>query len=160
MSTVRSVAAAWFVGTAIVACGGGGSSGGGGGGDGGGGGGTCTGAPAAKSCESTPCGGDIVGTWKLVTFCAPSCVKSLSPSIDFGAGGDYGGGTWKYGASSNTVTTTVGNASSTASYCVQGDTLWIDRGTNCGPSDPGSIRSQWQRDCGGPTPPPVTDGGR
>jgi hypothetical protein len=123
-----------------------------------GGGGACTGAVAAKACETTPCGGDIVGKWKLVTFCAPRCVSSLSESVSFGAAGDYnGGGSWKYG-SSTTVTTTVGNASSTASYCVQGDTLWINRGTNCGPTDPGSIRSQWQRDCGGAQP--TSDAGR
>lgn len=162
MKIVRSIAVASLVGLAIVAC-----SGGGGGSvsddDGGassaeGGGGTCTSGAPTKACDATPCGGDIVGTWKLVTFCGPKCVTSLAQTTTYGAGGVYNGsGTWKYGPN-NTVITTVGTASATGSYCVQGDTLWINRGTNCGPNDPGSIRSQWQRDCGGTTTTP--DGGR
>jgi hypothetical protein len=86
-----------------------------------------------------------------VTFCAPSCVSSVADTITYGAGGDYSaGGTWTYGAS-NTVTTTVGNASSSAAYCVQGDLLWTQRGTNCGPGQGTTLTVVRRRDCGGTT---------
>jgi len=127
----------------VVSCGGssGGSSGSGA---------TCSSSdPVQATCDGTACGGDIVGTWKLVTFCGPSCVVSVSDTITYGAGGEYsGGGTWTYGPS-NTVTTTVGNASSSAAYCVKGDLLWTQRSTNCGPGQGTILTIVRRRDCGG-----------
>ena len=93
----------------------------------------CPDDPSGGSCDGSPCGGDIVGTWKLVTFCAPSCVSSVYETVTFGADGSYndGQGTWEY-KSDDTFEITVGAGSSVASFCASGGTLWTQHGTNCG----------------------------
>jgi len=92
----------------------------GGGSSGATGGGACTGE-GSSNFSGTACGGDIVGNWKLVSFGGASCVISVASTVSYTADGVYdGNGTWKYG-DNDTVITTVGTASSTASYCVQGD---------------------------------------
>jgi hypothetical protein len=88
-----------------------------------------------------------------VVSCRSACVSSIAQTVTYEADGRYSlGGTWKYGPN-NTVVTTVGTASSSASYCVSGDTLWAQRGTNCGsgPGETNLITSVRRRDCGGST---------
>lgn len=141
--TLVAVVASSFV----VGC----SSGDGGGGTGSG---ACTGEGSA-TFSGTACGGDIVGNWKLVSFGGASCVVSVADTVGYAADGTYSlGGTWKYG-DNDTVVTTSGTASSTASYCVQGDYLWTERGTNCGAGSSNTLTVIRKRDCGGSTTPDV-----
>ena len=79
------------------------------------------------SCTTPACGGDVVGTWTLQTYCAPAGITAPTDTITFNADGTYslGGGTagtWSTSGTSMTNVTT-GGASVTESYCVQGDTL-------------------------------------
>ena len=112
-------------------------------------GGHCTGMTSEGSCDGTPCGGDIVGKWDLVTFCGPPCVSSVYETVTYGEDGSYmgGGGTWEQ-KDASTIVVTVGNASSAHSYCVQGDMLWTRLGTNCGPDQSTILDIVRKRDCG------------
>ena len=118
---------------------------------GGGGGDTC-GDSIDETCGGSACGGDVVGTWQLVTFCGPSCVTSVYDTVEYDADGTYRGGgyvgTWS--TSSGTLVTTVLGASSGAAYCVSGDRLWTERTTNCG-SGSGPLGIVRRRNCGGVT---------
>ena len=148
-STLRDLAIVVVVvsSSLVVGCSSGGSSGDSSGG-------ACTGQGSANF-DGTACGGDIVGTWKLVSFGGASCVVSVADTVGYSADGTYSlGGTWAYG-SNDTVTTTVSGASSTADYCVQGDYLWTKRGTNCGAGSSNVLTVIRKRDCGGSTTPDV-----
>lgn len=103
-----------------------------------------------ESCNGAPCGGDIVGTWKLVTFCAPSCVSSVYDTVTFGADGSYnnGQGTWEY-VNADTFAITVSGATAQHAYCVEGNRIWTQHGTNCGPGMSGPVSIVRRRDCGG-----------
>jgi hypothetical protein len=104
-------------------------------GDGGdsGGGGHPTG-----SCEDAPCGGDPVGVWDLVTFCAGPETIDVAHQLTFGADGSYGYtstasgntymGTWEIDDDGRLVTT-VGGASGIADYCIGDDLFWWRSGT-------------------------------
>jgi hypothetical protein len=119
-----------------------------------GGGGTCSGAAVDKTCAGAPCGGDITGKWTEVGHCFPSCVSSVYTTTTYGADGSYNNGQGTYKVSGTTLTTTVGTASNTFQYCVTGDRLWLQWGTNCGTSGGSTITVVRQRDCGGTSPPP------
>jgi hypothetical protein len=116
---------------------------------GGGGGGTC-GDAIDESCGGAACGGDVVGTWRLVQFCGPSCVSSVYDTIELDADGTYRGGgyvgTWTI--SGGSLVTTVAGSSSSAAFCVDGDRLWTERTTNCGTGS-GPLTIVRRRDCGG-----------
>jgi hypothetical protein len=115
---------------------------------GGGGSGDDTCSAIDTTCGGNACGGDIVGTWTLVTLCAPSCVSSVSDTVVYEADGTYrvGGfvGTWTI--DSGSLITTVSGSSSSAAYCVDGDRLWTQRTTNCG-TDSGPLTTVRQRAC-------------
>lgn len=118
----------------------------GGGGDGGD---DCIGG-VGPSCEGSACGGDPVGTWRLVSFCGPSCVVSVYETVQFDDDGTYHGGgytgTWEI-MDDNLVTTVLGNPGS-AAYCVEDDRMWVQYYTNCG-AESGPLTIVRERDCGG-----------
>jgi len=112
-------------------------------------GGSCT-DPGEANCDFEPCGGDIVGSWKLITFCAPSCVSSVYDVVSFDADGNYNGGqgTWEQ-TGPDGFTITVGAGTASYSYCVSGSIMWTVHGTNCG-ADSGPVTIVRQRgDCEG-----------
>jgi hypothetical protein len=81
----------------------------------------------AASCATPACGGDVVGTWTLQTYCAPPGITAPTDTITFNADGTYslGGGTagtWSTSGTSLTEVTT-GGATVVDQYCVQGGTL-------------------------------------
>ncbi len=127
----------------VVACGssgsdgaGGVSSGGAGGSSGGGGAGGAGGSTAGLDCNTSPCGGDVLGAWTLADYCAPSGITVPSDTITFFADGTYdlgsgvgtAGGTGTWSVSGNELTTN----GVTGEYCVQGNTLWSQYGTSKG----------------------------
>ena len=101
-----------------------------------------------RTCGGSACGGDIVGTWQLVTFCGPSCVSSVAETIVLEADGTYrvGGFTGTWEIDNNRLVTTVSGNSSAAAFCVDGDRLWTQRTTNCG-TDSGPLTDVRQRAC-------------
>lgn len=110
----------------------------------------CSEDPGSAGCTFSPCGGDLVGTWSLITFCAPSCVSSVYDQVSFAEDGSYNGGqgTWE-STGSDSFTITVGNATASYSYCVSGGLMWTQHGTNCG-TESGPVTIVRQRgDCAG-----------
>jgi hypothetical protein len=112
--------------------------------------GSCSDPIGDESCDGEPCGGDIVGKWDLVTFCAPACVSSVYETVSYGADGSYnnGQGTWEP-KSDSSFQITVGNGSATHSFCQSGNRLWTQVYTNCGPDMSGPISITWRRSCEG-----------
>lgn len=90
------------------------------------------------SCDDMPCGGDPVGVWDLVTFCAGPETTDVAHQLTFGEDGSYGYtstasgntymGTWEIDEDGRLVTTVAG-ASGIADYCVGDDLFWWSTGS-------------------------------
>ena len=93
------------------------------------------------SCDTAPCGGDVVGSWTLNDYCAPSGISGVpNDTIEFKSDGTYtlGGsnGTWSV---SGTTLTTNGVS---GEYCVHGATLVTKTGTQYGTLTKIRLRTQ------------------
>jgi hypothetical protein len=91
------------------------------------------GTGTTAGCSTPPCGGDVVGTWTLETFCAPPGITAPTDTITFNADGTYSisggsGGSGNWSTSGNDLTT----GGVTGSYCVEGDTLVSSYGISKG----------------------------